>query len=357
MKTPEIPANEKERQSSLDQMDLVSTGREGDLDRITRMAQKHFNSDIALVSIIDEERQWFKSRVGLDAMETGRDISFCGHAIYEDQMLVVKNALEDERFADNPLVTGDPNIRFYAGQPLKNAQGFNIGTLCVIADETRDFDDDDQQSLRDLARMVEVVLENRELSKAQLKILRKMDKLQRGSLVDGQTGLWNRNGFDKFYEAELMQAVREKQCFAISLISADMGELPIECRDELLSSGIKALADIMMERSSKSDVIARFDEEHLVILSPDEEEEKLAGKAEKISRALQRNQTVVLKDQTYPFCIHMGTVFVNPLIDVGDLSEIVLKQAKRAIAEAKKAGPCQIVIKNFHDEVINDLTL
>ena len=95
------------------------------------MAKRMFDVEISLVSLVDEERQWFKSKQGLDAPETSRDISFCGHAINQDGLFIIPNAVEDVRFFDNPLVTEAPSIRFYAGYPLKLRQGINLGTLCL----------------------------------------------------------------------------------------------------------------------------------------------------------------------------------------------------------------------------------
>ena len=131
MKTPEFPPNESHRLSALNELALLDTLPEERFDRLTRLAARTLDAPIALVSLIDKDRQWFKSRQGLGATETGRDISFCGHAILSEETLVIENALNDERFHDNPLVTGDPNIRFYAGAPLHDPQGHRVGTLCI----------------------------------------------------------------------------------------------------------------------------------------------------------------------------------------------------------------------------------
>lgn len=120
---------------------------------MVRFAADEFECPIALVSLIDENRQWFKARVGLDVCETGRDISFCGHAVVGDSIFVIENASADERFADNPLVTGAPFIRFYAGAPLAAADGHRVGTLCLIDTKPRQLDATDLAilaSLRDL---------------------------------------------------------------------------------------------------------------------------------------------------------------------------------------------------------------
>ena len=155
MLTPAIPANERQRLKALRDMKVLDTPPEERFDRVTRLARQVFATKIALVSLVDENRQWFKSRQGLEACETPRDVSFCGHAILGPEILHVANALEDTRFAANPLVTGAPNIRFYAGCPLRAPNGQKLGTLCIIDPAPRTFSAQDTELLRDLAEMVE----------------------------------------------------------------------------------------------------------------------------------------------------------------------------------------------------------
>lgn len=163
MKKPEIPSNESDRLNSLCALNLLDTAAEERFDRITRLAKRFFDTSIALVSLVDANRQWFKSRQGIDAAETPREISFCGHAILSDDIFCIPNAMEDERFADNPLVTDKPNIRFYAGAPLKSTDGFNIGTLCVIDDKPHQHTPEELSVLRDLADCVQEELRRGDL--------------------------------------------------------------------------------------------------------------------------------------------------------------------------------------------------
>lgn len=135
MKEPDFPVNEQERLSSLRSLQILDTPSEERFDRVTRMAMRLFGVPIALVSLVDENRQWFKSCFGLDVSETERRISFCGHAILQNDTLVIEDATQDERFHDNPLVTGEAGIRFYAGHPLRNMSGHGLGTLCIIDHE------------------------------------------------------------------------------------------------------------------------------------------------------------------------------------------------------------------------------
>ncbi len=155
MKEPLIPANESSRLASLHNLDIMDTEAEERFDRVTRVAKAHFGVAIALVSLVDENRQWFKSCQGLGASETPRNISFCGHTILSEEIFIINDALDNPDFADNPLVTGPPFIRFYAGAPLHSPNGERIGTLCIIDPAPRKLDSVEQKILRDLANCVE----------------------------------------------------------------------------------------------------------------------------------------------------------------------------------------------------------
>jgi PAS domain S-box-containing protein len=155
MRAPEKPDNEVQRLAALRQLAILDTAPEERYDRITRTAKQVFDVPIAGVSLVDENRQWFKSRQGLDAFETPREISFCGHAILGDGAFVVEDTLADPRFRDNPLVKGNPHIRFYAGVPLSTMDGFKLGTLCIIDRKPRSFDQHDRAFLTGLAQWVE----------------------------------------------------------------------------------------------------------------------------------------------------------------------------------------------------------
>jgi len=156
---PGIPQNEAERIQVLRALLILDTEPEERFDVITAYCQSRFGVEIALVSLVDTDRQWFKSTCGLDAKETPRDISFCGHAILQDKVFIVKNALEDPRFSDNPLVVGPPNIRFYAGAPLKLSSGQTVGTLCIIDPKPKSLEPEEVDHLHVLAHMVSMELE------------------------------------------------------------------------------------------------------------------------------------------------------------------------------------------------------
>ena len=148
------PANEEARIMALEKYAILDTDPEQAFDDLTLLASFVCKTPIALISLVDEDRQWFKSRVGIKASETTRDIAFCSTAILQTDVFVVPDALEDERFRDNPLVVSDPNIRFYAGAPLINEDGYALGTLCVVDRLPRDLAPDQRDALKALSRLV-----------------------------------------------------------------------------------------------------------------------------------------------------------------------------------------------------------
>lgn len=167
MQEPQFPPNEQQRLCALQQLCILDTPPEERLDRITRIATHFFNVPIALISLVDAQRQWFKSRQGLNVSELPRSISFCGHTILGNTAMVVPDTLRDPRFADNPLVQNEPHIRFYAGYPLSAADGSKLGTLCLIDRRPRKLRAADLEVLRDLAAWAEEEVNN--LSRRQAK--------------------------------------------------------------------------------------------------------------------------------------------------------------------------------------------
>ncbi|MDH3638435.1 MAG: diguanylate cyclase [Gammaproteobacteria bacterium] len=238
---PAIPSNESQRLQTLRDLNLLDTPPEERFDRVTRLAKQVFSTDIALVSLVDADRQWFKSRQGLDAEETPRDISFCGHAILGDDIMVVNNAEKDQRFCDNPLVCGDPNIRFYAGYPLAAPDGSRIGTLCVIDDKPKEISTEQLQLLRELGRMVE-----EELIAAN------------NSTNDAVTGISNRNGFIAIANHLLPMCRRKEQPATLLLFDVqNLQEIEQQAGRTEADTTATELAHMLMASFRDSDIVAR----------------------------------------------------------------------------------------------------
>ncbi len=161
-----LPPDEAERLAALWRYGILDSDFEECFDRLTRLAAQLFSTPIALISLVDRDRQWFKSTAGLSERETPRSIAFCAHAILGDDVMIVPNAIKDDRFKDNPLVVDGLKIRFYAGAPLKSPDGFNLGTFCIIDQKSRSvLSNDEQNILKDFANTVVDLMELRRVRK------------------------------------------------------------------------------------------------------------------------------------------------------------------------------------------------
>jgi hypothetical protein len=170
-----VPANEAERLEVLKSYEILDTGPEEAFDGLTRLASYICETPISLVSLIDSQRQWFKSKLGLEVPETPREISFCQYAIMQNDIFEVEDAQSSDLFRNNPLVTGEPNIRFYAGAPLINSEGYNLGSLCIIDTVPKHLTDQQRDALQTLAREV---VSHLELRRARLALQHEKEKLE-----------------------------------------------------------------------------------------------------------------------------------------------------------------------------------
>jgi diguanylate cyclase (GGDEF)-like protein len=245
-----LPADENTRLDTLRALHILDTLPEERFDRLTRLAKRLFGVSSALVSLVDANRQWFKSCTGVAATETPRDVSFCAHAILGDDILLVPDTGADERFHDNPLVTGAPNIRFYAGCPLTVANGSRLGTLCLFDDKPRTMDDEEQAILRDLAHMAE-----QELNAIQL------------ATLDELTQISNRRGFELLAQHALSMCHRLGK--PASLLFFDLNGFKQINDTYGHAEGDRALvafADVLRKTFRESDVIGRLGGDEFVAL-------------------------------------------------------------------------------------------
>lgn len=224
------PANDSERLRTMEQVQCAFVPREERFDRITRTARRLLNVPIALISIVEEDVQWFRSVQGLEIDRTSRDISFCGHAVAENRMLLVPDTHRDPRFRDNPLVTDAPFIRSYLGIPLSIAPGIRAGTLCALSDREHSFRHQDVLGLQDLAAMAEAELRLSALSNVQKKLLTRLSQLERRASLDALTGCWNVRGFRELVALAVSDAVETDTALALCCIRvknfADLARAP-----------------------------------------------------------------------------------------------------------------------------------
>lgn len=253
MKPAPIPDDDRERLERLHALGVIDTPAEERFDRYTRLARRLFDVPIALVSLVDLDRQWFKSRDGLEAQQSPRETSFCGHAIHSEDLFVIRDTERDPRFADNPFVTATPGIRFYAGCPIGGvAGGSALGTLCILDHRPRAFTEEDATLLRDLGAMVTDELTTVELA-----------------TTDALTGISNRRGFVALSERTLAQAKRAGHEATLLYFDLD-GLKALNDRDGHAAGdlALKTFANALTTTFRSSDVIGRLGgDEYAVILS------------------------------------------------------------------------------------------
>jgi len=332
-----IPENEKERITSLRRMLLLATPDEAAFNRITRVAQQLFNTQIVLISLIDENRQWFKSCVGLPVRETPRNISFCGHAIMQDEILVIEDAQEDERFHDNPLVTGEPMIRFYAGRPLKNAEGYKIGTLCLIDPKPRQMSFRERMLLDDLGHLAEDELLVRELKKEHEAVLQFADEAVRNSYLDPMLNIWNRRAITNILEGEKARSERDRNPFSILLIDIDKfkhinDNFGHPVGDKVLTGVTSAMAASLRPYDS----LGRYGGEEFLVVLPNTSQQEAVSVAERVRETVE-GCGIVVDGQTFSVTVSIGALGWSPALHSVELDQL-LKSADSLLYEAKHRG-------------------
>lgn len=270
---PPLPPDEPERLQALEEYDVLDSEPEQAYDDLTLLASHICKTPIALVSLIDSDRQWFKSRVGLAVPETHRDVAFCAHAIVAEKTMVVNDATLDERFARNPLVLGDPAIRFYAGAPLRVPGGQAIGTLCVIDRVPRELTPDQQAALEALSRQVV----------AQLELRRRISELQQYSARDPLTGVFNRGYFDTLLPVELERSKRYDDQTALLLLDVDGFKQINDRIGHQEGDRVLVLLSGMLTRGVRAaDVICRYGGEEFAVILPHTDLEVAGAMADRI---------------------------------------------------------------------------
>ena len=317
MPTPEVPDPEADRLAQLRALELLDTGPEERFDRVTRLAQRLFGVPVALVSLVDEDRQWFKSAQGLEVRETPREVSFCSRAIGSDDLLVVPDATADRRFRDNPLVTDDPSIRFYAGCPISGPDGARLGTLCIIDRAPRELTDEDAGSLRDLAAVVEQEIAAQVLA-----------------TVDPLTGLSNRRGFDALAEKVLDICGRQGTTATVLYVDLDaFKEINDRFGHEEGDAAIRDFAQILADSCRASDVVGRVGgDEFVALLTGDRGRSEVS---DRIDAALEHRNARA--GQRYRLTASIGTARFDPeapatlasLIRAADEDMFVQKHRRR----------------------------
>ncbi len=344
-----FPPHEESRIRALQSYSILDTAAEQAYDDLTSLASVVCRTPIAIISLVDEDRQWFKAKIGLDATETSRDFAFCAHAILTpEDVLVVRDATSDVRFSDNPLVTGDPQIRFYAGAPLVTPSGEALGTICVIDHTPRELDAEQTEALRALSRQVVTQLELRRAladlktkSAEQLKFQQQLERYQTQIeannallatevITDSLTGVKNRRAFDQGLDEEIARSVRSHSAFSLLLIDVDEFK---SYNDEFGhvegDRVLRQVADVLRAQARLCDSVARYGGDEFAVILPDTSAEGSEVMAERLRRAVEQSSW-----RNRPVTVSIGVAEA----EAADDPETLVRRADKCLFRAKQLG-------------------
>lgn len=345
-----VPEYDAARVAALHASQLLFTPDDVALDRVTAMARRHFQTPIALISLVDAQQQWFKSCIGLPTRSTPRDVSFCGHAILSPNITVIEDASLDGRFADNPLVTDAPHIRFYAGYPLYSESGFALGTLCVIDRMPRQWSAQDRQMLIDLGETAQTLLRCRQLGVAQRQLVHELQAAQRELLLDPFLRIWNKPAMLSLLAQRWAQAQQDGVAFALGVVDIDDFKQVNDCHghvmgDEVLRQVCAALQTALRETGQ----VGRLGGDEFLLLLEMPQGFTLGRQALALGQALQCHGGIWHDNIELVVSYSVGLLEVNPAqLPAGLDAEALLARADAAMYQAKQRGKNQVFTAQLH---------
>lgn len=340
MLIPEMPCDEVLRQQILDDNDLIDTPADPYLDTLVRVVREVFAVKTVLISLIDHDRQWFKSRIGLDITETPRTISFCAHAILGTQPLIVEDTYNDLRFHDNPVVVNNPQIRFYAGQPLFSQEGQPLGTLCLIDPHPGHLSEQQVRLFIDMATLVEGYLKLRHISEQTAQLRAALSREQRKTMLDPLTQLWNRAGLNHFLPRQQEQA--DDLGLQLGVLFCDLDYFKKVNDSHGHAAGDQVLWETARRISAAvrpQDVVTRSGGEEFVVLLQVHDEHELLQIAERIRSALNK-EPVTLDELQLNLTISIGAALRAPQ----EAPTATMNRADQALYQAKGNGRNRVEI-------------
>jgi diguanylate cyclase (GGDEF)-like protein len=341
LKAPDLPPDEAQRQKSLESLNILETAIEERFERVTRLASRLIGVPIAAITMVDGGRQWFKSVQGLNGTETSREVSFCGHTILGDDAFVVEDASQDERFADNPLVTGDPSIRFYAGMPVRSPDGHKIGALCVIDREPRKLTASQMEDLKDLAAMVEVEIKSKQLAVAQLRMNEELAAAKKAVLVDPLTRLWNRAGGEEFLARQHQVAAQRREKFCIAMLDIDFFKKINDTYGHSVGDEVlREVARRILRSIRNDDFACRMGGEEFLLVIADPLATDAINIAQRVREAV-RGTPIESEGHSITVTISMGLAYFDPAELV--TTEEVIRLADAGLYRAKESGRDRII--------------
>ncbi len=319
--------DEPARLAALRRLEVLDTEPETPFENVVALVRTVLGVPMAAVTLIDEDRQWFKARSGLGVAETPRSVSFCTHAIRQSAPFLIDDARLDARFADNPYVTGDPNVRSYAGIPLLTPDGYNVGVLCAIDDKVRTFSPSEVDILANFARIV--------MNELQLRHIAERDQL---------TGALTRRGFIEKAEQELARFRRYHRPCCLALVDIDHFKTVNDTYGHPAGDAVlREMVASVVGASRPVDLLGRLGGEEFAVLL----DNVLPGRAERIANDIRRRfgaRDIKIGESTLKCTVSAGVAVGAPQ---GQPFEVVLNRADAALYDAKRAGRDRVEVAGY----------
>ncbi|MBV9419129.1 MAG: sensor domain-containing diguanylate cyclase [Alphaproteobacteria bacterium] len=347
-RAPLHPEEEK-RQALLDSYEILDTQRDEKFDRLTRLASTLIGTPMASITFIDRDRQWLKSAVGIDTEETARADGFCAYTVLNDELMVVEDAAADKRFYDNPFVTGEPHVRFYAGAPLTSRDGLAVGSLCVIDSKPRVLAPEQRRLLKDLAAMavdeMELHKSIKQLHKRQVELQRTQDglraankRLEELASTDALTGIANRRTLDACMVRELRRAARKRSAVSLLLIDADHFKMFNDLYGHQAGDAcLRMMGEVLRAALHRpGDLAARYGGEEFAVFLPDTGALGAMQVAEAIRAEIEARRIEHSGNEDGVVSVSIGVATLVP--DIGGEPRELVQEADSALYRAKEQG-------------------
>ncbi len=329
MSAAPLHPQEAERQAAVQQLRLTGEEFEQCFDRLTRLIRDGLGVPTATFTVVDSDRQFFKSVQGLDVRETPRDMAFCAHAILGEEALIVNDASKDPRFSDNPLVTGAPHIRFYAGIPIHAPNGLPVGTLCAIDSEPRELTPQQLLVLEELRNILEETLQSRS-----------------PSLKDQLTGLFNRGYFEDFFEREWRRGFASTRPLSLLLVDIDHFRPYGEIHGQQAADGVlqRVAQQLRLQLRPDGDTAARYEDDAFVVVLPDTNAVDAAALASQLCESVQQLAIPHPSSPDGVLTVSVGGASIAGSAGYRPGRGQLLDRAKAALFEAKRGGRNRVLM-------------
>lgn len=337
-----IPVDEADRLASLRQLNVLDTPIEERFERITRLTRRLLNVPVAVVSLVDGDRQWFKSIQGACAVQTPRAVAFCGHAILSDEVMVVPDARIDPRFAGNPLVEGETQVVFYAGCPLRGPEGHRVGVLCAIDHQPRSLSEEDLSLLGDLAAITESELRMEAMSVTHREMVAQVDAERRRSMIDPVTRLWNRQSITEILAREFERARRGGVPLGVVMADIDNFKQINDRHGHLAGDQILRQVSRQLLRAVRPyDSVGRFGGDEFLLVLPGCPLPQLQAIAARLQQCMAADASASETGELRP-TMSFGAASVTP--EQSGSPRAAIQAADAALYRAKRTGRDRVVI-------------